>query len=156
LIALTAREMFPIYWKEFIWLGVAIQAFVLLPYQYFRLPESPRWLDAHGRGTEADAVLARLEQRCQAIAGPLAAPDPSRRAEPATHGRLSEIITNPEYRGRTILILVCWLLAYPGLIYGAGAFGFVYIVDHGKNSEFFFTLSAFIAVVIFCAFLINA
>jgi MFS family permease len=156
LISLTAREMFPLYWKEFIWLGVAVQAFVLLPYQYFRLPESPRWLEAHGRAAEADAVLAKLERRCEAIAGPLAQPDTSRRAEPMTGGRLSEIITNPEYRSRSILLLVCWLLAYPGLIYGAGAFGLVYMVDHGKNSEFFFTLSACIAVVIFIAFLLNA
>jgi MFS family permease len=156
LISIAAREMFPTYWKEFIWLGVAIQALVLLPYQYFRLPESPRWLDAHGRGAEADAVLKRLEQRCEAIAGPLAAPDPNRRAEPGTAGRLAEILTNPEYRSRTILLLICWLLAYPGLIYGAGAFGLVYMVDHGKNSEFFFTLSAFIALVIFGAFLLNA
>src|SRR5207302_3051877 len=113
-------------------------------------------LEAHGRAAEADAVLAKLERRCEAIAGALPQPDTSRRAEPMTGGRLSEIITNPEYRSRSILLLVCWLLAYPGLIYGAGAFGLVYMVDHGKNSEFFFTLSAFIAVVIFIAFLLNA
>jgi MFS family permease len=156
-ILIVARQMFPTYWKEFIWLGVAIQVLVLLPYQYFRLPESPRWLDAHGRGTEADAILKRLEDRCEAIAGPLPAPDLTRKSlEPGVKARLSEIITNPEYRWRAILILICWLLAYPGLIYGAGAFGFVYLVDHGKNSEFAFTLAAAIAFVVFLAFLANA
>jgi len=156
-IVAVARFMFPTYWKEFIWLGVAIQVLVLLPYQYFRLPESPRWLDAHGRADEADEILRGLEKRCEAIAGPLPAPDTTRaHPEPATKGRLLEIMSNPEYRWRSILILICWLLAYPGLIYGAGAFGLVYMVDHGKNSEFFFTLSAFIALVIFAAFLLNA
>ena len=156
-ILIVARFMFPTFWKEFIWLGVAVQALVLLPYQYFRLPESPRWLDAHGRGAEADAVLKKLEQRCEAIAGPLQAPDFSRPSlEPGVRARLSEIITNPEYRSRSILILVCWLLAYPGLIYGSGAFTAVYMVDHGKTSEFFFTLAAGAALVIFIAFLVNA
>lgn len=156
-ILAVARFMFPVYWKEFIWLGVAVQAFILLPYQYFRLPESPRWLDAHGRGAEADAVLQRLERRCEAITGSLPAPDTSRPSlEPSARAGLSEILTNPQYRGRSILILVCWLLAYPGLIYGAGAFGLVYMVDHGKNSEFFFTLNAFIALFIFGAFMVNA
>jgi len=157
LILLVARFMFPTYWKEFIWLGVAAQAVVLLPYQYFRLPESPRWLDAHGRGAEADAVLKRLEERCEAIAGPLPAPDFNRASlEPGAKARLSEIITNPEYRRRSLLILACWLLAYPGLIYGSGAFTAVYMVDHGRTSEFFFTLAAAAAIVIFIAFLVNA
>jgi putative MFS transporter len=156
-ILLVARFMFPEYWKEFIWLGVAVQALVLLPYQYFRLPESPRWLDAHGRGDEADEILRGFEKRCAAIAGPLPAPDTTREhPEPATKGQLLEIITNPVYRGRSILILICWLLAYPGLIYGAGAFGGVYMVDHGQNAAFVFGLAASIAAVVFVAFLINA
>jgi MFS family permease len=156
-ILLVARFMFPTYWKEFIWLGVAVQALVLLPYQYFRLPESPRWLDAHGRGDEADEILRGLEKRCAAIAGTLPPPDTTREhPEPGTKARLSEIITNPEYRSRAILILICWLLAYPGLIYGAGAFGAVYMVDHGQNAAFVFGLAAAIAGVVFVAFLINA
>jgi len=156
-ILLVARFMFPTYWKEFIWLGVAAQALVLLPYQYFRLPESPRWLDAHGRGAEADAVLKQLEQRCEAITGSLPAPDTSRPSlEPSTKAGLSEILTNPNYRWRAILILVCWLLAYPGIVYGSGAFTAVYMVDHGQKSEFFFTLAAGAAIVIFAAFLVNA
>jgi len=41
-ILMTAHYMMPTYWKEFVWLGVAVQALVLLPLLYFRLPESPR------------------------------------------------------------------------------------------------------------------
>ncbi len=156
-ILMTARYMMPTYWREFVWLGVAIQVLVLLPLLYFRLPESPRWLDAHGRGEEADRVLKGLEQRCEAIAGPLPAPDFNRpNLEPGVKARLSEIMTNPEYRWRSILILVCWLLAYPGIVYGSGAFTLVYMIDHHQNVEFFFTLAAAAAIVIFIAFLLNA
>lgn len=156
-ILMTAHYMMPKYWREFVWLGVAIQAFLLLPLLYFRLPESPRWLDAHGRGSEADNVLKKLEDRCAAIAGPLPAPDFNRPSfEPSEKAGLSEILTNPQYRWRSILILVCWLLAYPGIVYGSGAFTLVYMIDHGQDVEFFFLLAAAAALVIFAAFLINA
>jgi len=156
-IMALAAKMFPHYWKEFIFFGVAVQVLILLPLQYFRLPESPRWLDAHGRGAEADAILKKLEQRSEAIVGPLEAPDFERKSfEPDVKGRLSEIITHPIYRARSILILVCWLLAYPGIIYGGGAFTSIYMVDHGKDAEFVFWLSVVGSVVVFLGFLANA
>ncbi|ETR78985.1 hypothetical protein X566_05470 [Afipia sp. P52-10] len=157
LIAGVASVMMPKYWREFVWLGVIIQAFVLLPLLYFRLPESPRWLETHGRHDEADRVVSDLERRVTAIAGPLPAPDPTPRIiGRAGKGQLLEILTNPEYRGRSILILVCWLLAYPGIVYGSGAFMYVYMVDHGADAEFAFRLLMAAAVVTFFAFLINA
>jgi putative MFS transporter len=156
-ISLAAFNMMPKMWQEFVWLGVFIQACVLLPVLYFRLPESPRWLEAHGRHAEADAVLSKLEARIGAIAGPLPTADPTRRVVGrAAKGQLMEILTNPEYRWRTILILICWLLAYPGIVYGVGAFTLVYMVDHGVDAEFVFGVSIFAYCVTFCAFLLNA
>ncbi len=159
-IALAASKMMPKefgLWREFVWLGVVIQVFILLPLLYFRLPESPRWLEAHGRHDEADSVLRQLERRIAAITGPLPVPDPTRRVVGrAAKGQLLEIITNPEYRGRSILILVCWLLAYPGIVYGPGAFLLVYMVDHGWEGEHVFQLSMFASMVTFCAFMFNA
>ncbi len=159
-IALAASKMMPKefgLWREFVWLGVVIQVFILLPLLYFRLPESPRWLEAHGRHDEADSVLRKLERRIAAIAGPLPPADPTPRVVGrAAKGQLLEIITNPEYRGRSILILVCWLLAYPGIVYGPGAFLLVYMVDHGWEGEHVFQLSMFASMVTFCAFMFNA
>jgi len=157
-IAMAARFMLPKYWQEFVWLGVAIQACVLLPLLYLRLPESPRWLEAHGFHDKADAVLRRLEARIEAITRkPLPPADPTPRVVGrAAKGQLLEIITNPEYRWRSILILVCWLLAYPGIVYGPGAFALVYMVDHGFEVEFFFTLAMVASGITFIAFLLNA
>ena len=156
-ISFAAFFMMPKYWQEFVWLGVLIQAFVLLPVLYLRLPESPRWLEAHGRHDEADRVLRRLERRVEALAGPLPPADPTMRVVGrATKGQLLEIITNPEYRYRSILILICWLLAYPGIVYGVGAFTLVYMVDHGVDSEFVFAVSMFAYLVTFFAFILNA
>jgi|GEM_PF-1147268 len=159
-IALAASKMMPKevgMWREFVWMGVLIQALVLLPLLYFRLPESPRWLEAHGRHDEADRVLRDLERRIGDIAGPLPPADPTPRiVGRAAKRQLLEIITNPEYRWRSVLILVCWLLAYPGIVYGPGAFLLVYMVDHGWEAEHVFQLSMFASMVTFCAFMFNA
>ena len=159
-IAFLASRMLPSaagLWREFVWIGVIIQAFVLLPLLWWRLPESPRWLEAHGRHAEADSVLRRLEARIAALAGPLPPADPTPRVVGrARKGQLLEILTNPDYRWRSVLILVCWLLAYPGIVYGPGAFLLVYMVDHGWAAEQVFELSMFASLVTFCAFLFNA
>jgi len=156
-IAGAASVMMPTLWRQFVWLGVAIQVLVLLPLLYLRLPESPRWLEAHGRHHEAHEILCHLEQRCEALAGKLPEIDSAQRTvKQAGDGQLLEIVTNPEYRWRSILILACWLLAYPGIVYGPGAFLFVYMVDHGQNAEFVFRLSVLASIVTFVAFLVNA
>ncbi len=102
-------------------------------------------------------MMRRLEVRCEALTGELPPVDATpRMVKQAGEGRLLEVITNPEYRWRSVLILVCWLLAYPGIVYGPGAFLYGYMVDHGENAEFVFRLSIAASVVTFVAFLINA
>ena len=93
---------------------------ILLPLLYWRLPESPRWLEAHGRHQEAERVMALLERRCQAaLAEPLPAPNPVLdQVISAQGGSWTELFTSPQYRGRTWLLIFVWLLAYAGLIYG--------------------------------------
>jgi MFS family permease len=68
------------------------------------------------------------------------------------HGHIAARI----YRSRTIIVLICWLLGYAGLIYGAGAFAAVYMVDHGADAHFVFRTIAAAYAVVFVAFQINA
>jgi MFS family permease len=99
-----------------------------------------------------------IEARCQEATGrPL--PEPDQGMHPvvvAEKGAWKEIFTNPLYRRRTIIVLICWLLGYAGLIYGAGAFAAVYMVDHGGDAHFVFRTIAAAYAVVFVAFLINA
>ena len=56
LAAITLQDA--IGWRGLFWLG-ALPLFVLLPLALLRMPESPRWLLAHGRVTDAQKICAR-------------------------------------------------------------------------------------------------
>ena len=157
-VNLLAFAWIPSNWQLFLWVSAAIEIVVLLPLLYLYLPESPRWLEAHGRHDEAERVMAQLEQRCQAATGqPLPAPNPvPDQIISAAGGSWTELFTDPVYRGRTWLLIVVWLLAYAGLIYGVGAFAAVYMVDHGATAHFVFLTVAVAYAAQFVAFQINA
>ncbi|HEU5441768.1 MAG TPA: MFS transporter [Ktedonobacterales bacterium] len=77
-----------------------------------QLPESPRWLAARGRIEEADAVVSDMERRAsrsQTLA-PVGADVPMPTREP--RAGYVEILTNPVYLRRVLLVLAVWSFAY--------------------------------------------
>jgi len=135
-----------------------VEIIILLPLLMWLLPESPRWLEARGHHAEAERLISELEERCRRATGQKL-PEPHHGMHPvvvAERGAWKEIFTNPLYRGRTIVVLICWLLGYAGLIYGSGAFFGVYMVDHGADAHFVFLTIAAAYAVVFIAFQINA
>ncbi len=157
-VNLLAYAWIPSNWQLFLWVSAAIEVVVLLPLLYWKLPESPRWLEAHGRHEEAEAVMALYERRCQA-ASPVPLPRPNLvpdQVGSAAGSSWTELFTDPVYRRRTWLLIFVWLLAYAGLIYGVGAFAAVYMVDHGATAHFVFLTIAVAYAAQFIAFQINA
>lgn len=70
-----------------------------------QLPESPRWLAQRGRTADAEVIMARIEKQVEAECGDtLRTPGPAA-AELPHAGRYLEVF-DPEYRGRTIMMLV--------------------------------------------------
>lgn len=110
----------PQHYDWFIYLFTAVPLVLLVPLALWALPESPRWLEAHGRHAEAERVVARLEAECLRRSGLASLPDPdyARYAVPVVeHVPLRELFVG-EYGQRTILLLVVWIIGYAGLVYG--------------------------------------
>lgn len=77
---------------------------------YFKLPESPRWLAQHGRTSEADSVVTRLEE--EAVASGQELPDIEvRPSGPVVATRFRELFST-RYRRRTALTWVQWFCSY--------------------------------------------
>ncbi len=157
-VNLLAFWLIPSQWQAFLWVSAGVEIIILLPWLYLKLPESPRWLEAHGRHEDADRAMEEYERLVrQYNSDPLpatnAADNPVVMASP---GAWKELFTNPQYRSRTWVLIICWMLGYAGLIYGVGAFLAVYMVDHGATAhEVFLTIAAAYAAL-FVAFQVNA
>jgi putative MFS transporter len=157
---ILAYYWIPDHYRAYIYVMAAFQLFFLVPLLAWRMPESPRWLEAAGKHDKAERVMAKLEQRTErAFGAPLAPPDPNPlplvEAGHALSG-FKELFSNPLYRNRTVLLLIAWVLGYGGIIYGTGAFAAVYMADHGAGPQFVFGLITISAAVRFVAFQGNA
>ena len=97
-------------WKIMYIVGAALALIgILLRVQ---LPESPRWLATRGRLKEADTVVRDMEQRASRKhpLAPVGADVPMPTREP--RAGYIEILTNPLYLSRTVLVLGVWSFAY--------------------------------------------
>jgi len=87
----------------------------------FQLPESPRWLIARGRITEAEKIVVSMEQRAlkrlstlPPVAAELTVPVGEKNAT------YMEILGNPTYLRRTIVLLLMWFISFI-TVYAIGA-----------------------------------
>jgi len=69
------------------------------------LPESPRWLEQHGRSADAEKIVADLERRIRADGVELATPEPVTGETERKAGAWAEM-WNATYRGRTIMLVI--------------------------------------------------
>ena len=70
------------------------------------LPESPRWLEAHGRMVEAEQVISKMEQR---VASDIGKPLPSVQTPapaPSPQPSVALSLWRPPYRKRTVVLIV--------------------------------------------------
>lgn len=79
----------------------------------FRLPESPRWLISQGRVQEADEIVTDMEQRAMKKLTNLPPVGSELHLHTGEkHATYSEILSNPMYRRRTLLLFSMWFIAF--------------------------------------------
>jgi len=94
------------------------------------LPESPRWLEVHGRVAEANAIVTRIEQRIETELGvALSPPDLDVPDAVIEKGRWQEIFS-AFYLPRTLLISV-FQFSQTIAVFGFTAFVPVLLIKHG-------------------------
>ena len=110
----------PAHYEWFIYLYSFVTIIVLLPLALWGMPESPRWLEAHGRHAEAEHIVEALEQECLRRSGLSQLPEPDYGKYMVPVGRHVPIreLLGGEYGRRSILLLVAWTLGYSGMVYG--------------------------------------
>src|SRR3984885_3912270 len=71
-----------------------------------QLPESPRWLDQHGRTAEADAIVSDMERRVRAETGTELPPPQAVAGEEARKTGAWMEMWSEAYRGRTVMLVI--------------------------------------------------
>jgi len=129
------------------WLAFVPAVGALLVWQVRRaLPESPRWLEAHGRAVEADVITSKIEQRVARDLGSQIPPIHTRTDAPMVRPAEAISLWTPPYRRRTIVLIVFHLFQT------IGYFGFsnwlpTLLVSQGIELGKSLAYSAVIAVV---------
>ncbi len=127
----------PAHYQWFIYLFGTVPIVVLVPLVLWAMPESPRWLEAHGRHGEAEKVMVRLEAECLRRSGLARLPEPDygRYAVPVNeHVPLRELFRG-EYGERTIVLLIAWIIGYAGLVYGFSGYLPVLLSSFGFSAS---------------------
>jgi len=107
-VALIAWRLVPVHplgfdgWRWVVLIGSAGAIFVWFIRR--RVPESPRWLIAHGKLEEAERVVAAMEACVEAELG-RALPPAVPQVNTETHGRFEDILS-PPYLSRTAMLVV--------------------------------------------------
>ncbi|GLV14460.1 putative metabolite transport protein YyaJ [Alicyclobacillus hesperidum] len=93
-----------------------------------RMYESPRWYENRGRLADANSVMTAIERQVEIEKGPL--PNPVERVEPAVSQRGYGELFSGKYLGRTLVLLVVWILQTLGF-YGFMSWVPTLLVAHG-------------------------
>jgi MFS family permease len=148
---------FPVHYRWFLWLlaGLNIVIAVVL---FFRMPESPRWLEARERRDQARRVTERMEARVSKD-GRIALPEP----DLSPYEVVAEEKTNMfapfgrQYAVVTTFLLTVMVLGYAGIVYGGASQIILYLIGTGGYSAgWIFAMTAWAGVVGTALYILNA
>jgi len=110
-VALALVPNFPFGWRLLFVVGGLIALIGLIA--RFQLPESPRWLALHGRVSEADAVVSRMEKTARDRGDHLPEPHVEDVSFERHQFPFRSLLARP-YAGRVVLLVIMWFFWYIG------------------------------------------
>jgi MFS family permease len=148
---------FPSQYHAYLWLLAGLNVLVAI-YLVFRMPESPRWLEARERRDAARQVVERMEARVSKN---------GQRALPAPDMNPYEVVAEEktswlapfgrQYVAATVLLLVIMALGYAGIVYGGNSQIILFLIgDRGFGAGSVFAITAWAGVAASAVYLLNA
>ncbi len=147
---------FPVHYRWFLWFltGVNLLIAVVL---FFRMPESPRWLEARERRDEARQAVTRMEARVMKRHPVLPEPDLSPYEVVAQEKTPWWAPFGRQYVFVTVFLLVVMVLGYGGIVYGGASQVLIFLtVNRSYGAGFVFAMTAWAGVVATAVYLLNA
>ena len=160
LLSTVLTSLIPHYWipseyRLYLWLLAGLNILVALAL-FWRMPESPRWLEARQRRDQARKIVERMEARVMKRHPVLPEPDLT------PHQVVAEEKTNwlapfgRQYVAVTVFLLVVMVLGY-GHVYGYAGYRFLFLAESRHYSaSFIFALAAWAAAASAAVYLLNA
>ncbi len=156
LTGIIPHYMFPGQYKQYLWIlaGLNILIAVLM---YFRMPESPRWLEARERRDKARQLVENMEARATRRGQVLDEPDLSPYEVVAEEKTNMFAVFGKNYVVPTTFLLVVMVLGYAGIVYGGASQAFLFLEENrGYSAGFIFALTAWAGVAATVVYLLNA
>src|ERR1700742_1890108 len=150
--------MVPAHYQAFQWLVTGCCIRGLPPLLYFRMPESPRWLESRERFDDARKVMEKMEARVMKRHPVLPEPDLSEQHTVVAEEKTSMFaVFGKDYWFRTVFMLVVFVLLYGGIVYGNASYAYLFLSgSRGFGAGLVFELTAWGGLIGAAAYALNA
>jgi MFS family permease len=157
LIGWIPHFMVPAHYQAFQWLLTGVCIVLILPLLYFRMPESPRWLESRERFDEARKIVEKLEARVMKRHPVLPEPDLAPHTVVAEEKTSMFAVFSKQYVYRTVFMLVVFVLLYGGIVYGNSSYAYVFLSEsRGFSAGSVFELQAWGGLIAAGFYALNA
>jgi putative MFS transporter len=160
LLAVVLASLIPHYWipdqyRRYLWLLAGLNLAMALV--SWRLPESPRWLEARERRDQARAIVERMEACVTRRHPRLPEPDLTPHQVMAAERARWFAPFVPPYLAVTLFLWVVMGLGYGGIVYGSVSYRYLFLAGNRHYSAgFIFALAAWAAAAAAAVYLLVA
>jgi MFS family permease len=160
LLSTVLTSLIPHYWipgeyRRYLWLLAGLNIVVALVL-FWRMPESPRWLEARQRRDQARTIVERMEARVMKRQPVLPEPDLTPHQVVAEEKTRWLAPFGRQYVVVTVFLLVVMVLGY-GHVYGYAGYRFLFLAESRHYSAgFIFALAAWAAAASAVVYLLTA